>query len=345
MSSRAPRAPRSARPAVRPARSPDGTWETAAARPHAGLRPAVIGYRGFRLDFPGPRARLEAPIGAVTLMLGFEGTVRVTEATGGWVGVGERREAAGARPDGLRTIEFSSVLSGLTTAPVLGEHDGRVSGVEVLLTPWAAFTMFGTPLHEFSGWRVRPDDLGVLPSAAVAELSYELGGLTSWRARFGLLDVTLGRWLRSGPRPASGTVRAWYALAHSGGAVPVSRVAEHVGWSVRHLEGRFREQIGLSPKAAARVLRLQRARRLLCAGSSQVETAAACGYYDQAHLSGEFRAMTGCTPRAFFLARGVPVDAGGPPATDRLAGEATSLVLRPGPRPGSAPLSKTAGRP
>ncbi|MYT71398.1 MULTISPECIES: helix-turn-helix domain-containing protein [unclassified Streptomyces] len=353
MSSRASRAPGPARPSVRPARCPDGTWETAQARPHASLRPGVIGYRGFRLAFPGPRARLEAPIGAVTLMLGFEGRVRVTEATGGWVGVGGQREAGGARPEGLRSVEFSSVLSGLTTTPVLGEHDGRLSGVEVLLTPWAAFTMFGTPLHELSGWRVDPDTLGALPEAGVDELSYELGRLSSWRARFGLIDETLGRWLSSGPRPASGTVRAWYALTHSGGAAPVSRIAGQAGWSVRHLENRFREQIGLSPKAAARVLRLQRARRLLCAGSSQVETAAACGYYDQAHLSGEFKAMTGCTPREFFLARGVHVDAGGPPATDRLAGEATSLVLRHGPRTGGAlsshsslpgaSLSKTAG--
>ena len=57
------------------------------------------------------------------------------------------------------------------------------------------------------------------------------------------------------------------------------------------------EQIGLGPKAAARVLRLQRARRLLASGRGQAETAAMCGFYDQAHLSGEFKAMTGCTPR------------------------------------------------
>ncbi|MBO1334142.1 AraC family transcriptional regulator [Streptomyces sp. VRA16 Mangrove soil] len=343
MSSRVPRTPSSARPPIRPARCPNGTWETASARPHARLRPGVIGYRGFRLAFPGPRARLEAPIGAVTLMLGFEGAVRITEATGGWVGVGGRGGQGGARPDGLRTAELSVVLSGMSTTPVLGEHGGRLAGVEVLLTPWAAFTLFSVPLHELSGWRVHPDALGALPDAAVARLAHELGELSSWRARFQLLDTTLARWLEAGPPCASGTVRAWYALTHSGGAAPVTRIADQVGWSVRHLENRFREQIGISPKGAARVLRLQRARRLLCSGATQAETAAACGYYDQAHLSGEFKAMTGCTPREFFLARGVHVDPGGPPATDRLAGEATSLVLRGRTRTGSASFSKTTG--
>ncbi|NEB79560.1 helix-turn-helix domain-containing protein [Streptomyces sp. SID14478] len=334
------RATSSSRPAVRPARCPNGTWETASARPHARLRPAVIGYRGFRLAFPGPRARLEAPIGAVTLMLGFQGAVRITEATGGWVGVGGE---AGARPSRVRTSELSTVLSALSTTPVLGEHDGHLAGVEVLLTPWAAFTVFRTALHELAGRRLHPDELGALPSSDVADLAYRLGELGSWRARFRLLDETLGRWLETGPRCADGTVHAWYALTHSGGAVPVGQVAGQVGWSVRHLENRFREQIGLSPKTAARVLRLQRARRLLCAGSTQAETAAACGYYDQAHLSGEFKAMTGCTPREFALARGVRLDPDGPPATDRLSGEATSLVLRRDGRPGSAHFSKTRG--
>ncbi|MEU6393136.1 helix-turn-helix domain-containing protein [Streptomyces sp. NPDC046939] len=332
--------PPGARPVVRPVRSPDGTWETASAQPHPRLRPGVIGYRGFRLAFPGPRARLEAPIGAVTLMLGFEGSVRITEATGGWVGVREGK-GGGARPAGLRTVELSTVLSGMTTTPVLGEHDGRLAGIEVLLTPWAAFTLFRNPLHELTGWRMHPDELGSLPAtAACDDLAQRLGELPSWRARFQLLDETLGHWLASGPRCASGTVHAWYALTHSGGSAPVAQIAEQVGWGVRHLENRFREQIGLTPKAAARVLRLQRARRLLCAGSTQAETAAACGYYDQAHLSGEFKAMTGCTPREFALARGPRTDPGGPPATDRLAGEATSLVLRR-TGPASTHFSKT----
>ena len=113
--------------------------------------------------------------------------------------------------------------------------------------------------------------------------------------------------------------------------MPVARLAEDVGWSVRQLENRFREQIGLGPKAAARVLRLQRARRLLAAGRGAAETAALCGFYDQAHLSGEFKAMTGCTPREFVQARRQPSPLS--PVADRMSGEATSLAL---PAPAAA---------
>ncbi|MGW0733641.1 hypothetical protein [Streptomyces sp. NPDC002851] len=119
-------------PPVVALRCPSGTWERATGMPHSRLRPGVIAYRGFRLDLGSPRRRLEAPVGAVTLMLGFE--------------QGQLRLHRAGRP----TVTRTSVLSGLHTAPVLGEHDGRLAGIEVLIAPWAAFTLFGVPQYELA---------------------------------------------------------------------------------------------------------------------------------------------------------------------------------------------------
>ncbi|MGW7206011.1 helix-turn-helix domain-containing protein [Streptomyces sp. NPDC054837] len=297
---------------------PSGTWEFAVAAPHPRVRPAIISYRGVRIAMKGPRRRLEAPIGAATLLLGFEEPVRISRA--------------GRAPDTL-----VSVFCGPTTTPAVGEHEGRLSGIEVLLAPWAPFTLFGTPQHELANRTVDPDELPHALPDRVGELASALAALPTWEARFGLLDEVFARWFAAGTPCSDRVVRAWAELVRSGGVMPVPRLANEVGWSVRQLESRFREQIGLGPKAAARVLRLQRARRLLAAGRGQAETAAVCGYYDQAHLSGEFKAMTGCTPREFTLARRGP---GGVPDGDRMAGEATSLVLTPG---GGADFSKTGG--
>ncbi|OIJ65739.1 AraC family transcriptional regulator [Streptomyces mangrovisoli] len=261
----------------------------------------------------GPRRRLETPIGVSTLLLGFEGPIRISRA-------------------GRAQLSLTSVCSGLATTPVMGEHDGRVAGIEVLLAPWAAFTLFGTPQHELADQAVDPDELPRPPGAAgaggpargVRGLTAALAALPSWPERFALLDDVLARWATAGAPTSSRVVRAWSELVRTAGAIPVPRLADEVGWSVRHLENRFRQQIGLGPKAAARVLRLQRARRLLASGHGPAGTAAACGYYDQAHLSGEFKAMTGCTPKEFAAARHAPVPA---PGSDRVAGQATSLVL------------------
>ena len=114
---------------------------------------------------------------------------------------------------------------------------------------------------------------------------------------------------------------AWQRLLRTGGRGSVSDLATATGWSERHLRGRFRAETGLTPKAAARVIRFHRARRLLArrlaasqaALASQAgpgrhaapashgapvlaDLAADCGYYDQAHLAREFRALAGCSP-------------------------------------------------
>jgi AraC-like DNA-binding protein len=279
-----------------------------------------MSYRGFRISMDRPRRRLEAPIGAATLLLGFEQPVRIS------------------RP-GRATSSLVSVYCGPTTTPAVGEHDGRISGIEVLLAPWAAFTLFGTPQYELVNRAVDPDDLPHALRARVGELSAALAALPAWKDRFGLLDDVFARWWAAGTPGSARVVRAWSELVRTGGSMPVRELADEVGWSVRHLENRFREQIGLGPKAAARVLRLQRARRLLAAGRGQAETAAVCGFYDQAHLSGEFKAMTGCTPREFTVARRVPAGAA-VPVNDRMTGEATSLALAPGR---GAHFSKTDG--
>ena len=56
---------------------------------------------------------------------------------------------------------------------------------------------------------------------------------------------------------------AWRTLLTSRGAVPVAELARETGWSARHLDNRFRAEIGLTPKAVGRVIRFDRARRLL----------------------------------------------------------------------------------
>jgi AraC-like DNA-binding protein len=84
----------------------------------------------------------------------------------------------------------------------------------------------------------------------------------------------------------------------------VRAVAADLGVSERHLRRVFRETIGVSPKTFARLARFHDALRAAGeAGAGQpgwAHIAAAAGYYDQAHLIAEFRAIAGVTPRALL---------------------------------------------
>jgi transcriptional regulator GlxA family with amidase domain len=116
------------------------------------------------------------------------------------------------------------------------------------------------------------------------------------------------RRLDRGPRPSPEVGWAWERLVASGGAVPIGRLAKEVGWSHRHLIVRFRQQVGLGPKTAARLVRFDGVCRHLDQARGRLDwgrVAAEAGYADQAHLIREFRQFTGTTPTE-FLARMPP---------------------------------------
>ncbi|WP_437754343.1 helix-turn-helix domain-containing protein [Sorangium sp. So ce1389] len=82
----------------------------------------------------------------------------------------------------------------------------------------------------------------------------------------------------------------------------VNAIADDLGVSERHLRRVFRDAVGVGPKAFAKLARFDRALRAAREddGAGWATIAAAAGYYDQAHLIAEFRAIAGATPRALL---------------------------------------------
>ena len=95
-------------------------------------------------------------------------------------------------------------------------------------------------------------------------------------------------------------------MQRSRGMLGVAAVAAESAVSTRHMERLFQEQIGVSPKIFARLLRLDHALELAGPGSNWAEVADLCGYFDQSHLVRDFRALTGATPLEFAALRAAP---------------------------------------
>jgi len=111
------------------------------------------------------------------------------------------------------------------------------------------------------------------------------------------------RWLLSRLKPRSIVHPAvrWAVdrITATGGRLAVEDLATETGFTRKHLGNLFRQQVGLSPKALARVHRFRGAMTLLHGANGQVpwaELAEQCGYYDQSHLINEFRRFTGLSP-------------------------------------------------
>ena len=152
----------------------------------------------------------------------------------------------------------------------------------------------------------KPDVLGRL----AREVRERVLAAPDWAGRFAVLEEFLARRVRAAQAPGRPVPRpevsyAWDRLQQSYGTVSVADLAAETGWSARHLGEQFRAETGLSPKAGARVVRFDRARRRMmrqAAGGRVVlaELAAECGYYDQAHLARDFRDLAGCPPSALL---------------------------------------------
>ncbi|TDC49421.1 AraC family transcriptional regulator [Jiangella ureilytica] len=178
--------------------------------------------------------------------------------------------AALARPIGVDTADQAR------TAGVVFRPGGAVAFGDV---PAAALTDPVTSLADLWG----PDGVGVRDRVLTARTPAE---------RLDVLESVLVGRLRE---------RLDGAVAFAAGAlsrgVAVARVAERTGLSASTLQRRFRAAVGLSPKQFGRIRRLQRV--LLSASGHDVDWAQVAvrhGYFDQAHLIHDFRALTGLTP-------------------------------------------------
>lgn len=186
-----------------------------------------------------------------------------------------------------------SFVAGLYDRPARTEFVGDQLGIQVDLSPLGARRLLGVPLAELARRTVPLEDL-LGPSGD--ELVEGLAGLSGWEARFELLDLALTRRLRDAPPIRPAVTAAWHRVVETGGRIGVEALARDVGYSRRQLAARFGEDVGLGPKAVARIVRFERACELLRRGTAPAEAAAAAGYADQSHLNREARALTGMTP-------------------------------------------------
>jgi AraC-like DNA-binding protein len=279
---------------------PGVVLESVQRLPAPALRPFVAWYTGYRQEGLPPGTHRGLPSPHLTVIITFDEPLSVA-----------------AHPDPrMPGGRYDTLVGGLHTAPAVIVHQGRQCGVQLALSPLGARALLGAPAGVLAG--IDLDAADVLGPFA-RELHERVGCATTWPHRFAVLDELLLR--RAGLEQAvpGEVAHAWERLLSTSGSVSVADLAREIGWSSRHLGNRFRTEIGLSPKEAARVVRFDRARRLLqaTAGTGSrariAEVATACGYYDQAHLARDFRSLAGCPPSTWLAEefRNVQADAAG----------------------------------
>jgi AraC-like DNA-binding protein len=263
--------------------------EHAEVAPAARLSSLVAGYSGYRYEglSPGTHHGLPSPYVTIVLSLGKPTRTRI---------VTDRPRPA---------EDFAALAGGMHTRAVLIEHDGDQYGVQLALTPYGARSLLGMPAGELA-WEIVELD-GLLPTGT-GEILERMAEAPTWPARFAVLNEVLTRAAGRLPEPSAELGHAWGLLTEHAGLIRVDELAREVGWSRRHLHDRFSAEFGLTPKEAARVMRFERAKRLLTRPDrpTLATVAATCGFYDQAHLAREWNDFVGCPPSAWLTGDDLP---------------------------------------
>lgn len=181
-------------------------------------------------------------------------------------------------PDGRRSV----IVLGPRTRAAYHVADPGPSCVRVRLRPGRAKALLGQPVRDLADRAVRVRELPGLDVDGLVE--DPVGALAAAVAE----------------RPVDDDLVAEAAelLAEAGVAATARRL--HV--SERRLRALFADGVGLSPKHFARI---DRVRTVLATASGRrwADVAATAGYYDQSHMTSEFRHLMGVPPAAFAAGR------------------------------------------
>jgi AraC-like DNA-binding protein len=205
-------------------------------------------------------------------------------------------------PDGCvdvifeRGVQARAYVVGAMTAPIFVEaRDVEVFGVR--LRPGRARSLLRADAIALTDARV-PLDAVRTDAARVAHGLWD----AAQDARVSHISERLGHLVEG----VATDQRVLYALERlvADGSATTDAICSELGITRQSLARAFRKHVGLSPKMFQRVMRAQRALTALRRGELQLaRIAVACGYYDQAHLSADVRALTWSTPSA--LRRGL----------------------------------------
>lgn len=259
--------------------TPFGRWQMVDAPVQGRYRNLVHGARGFRERSSAPIRREELPGPSTVVILSFGEPYRLSP----------RDSLAPAIHPQL------GFVAALNESVTVDEIVGEAECIQLDLTPIGLRQLLGIPLHHLANQVIPIEDVLGRSGRMLVE---SIADAATWEVRFELLERYLDqRFARTAP-PREEVTWAWERLISSGGRVPVAEVANGIGVSGKHLLSLFQDQIGLSPKRTARLIRFQRmlARARGEPGLSWARIAAECGYADQSHLVREVRVFTGRTP-------------------------------------------------
>jgi AraC-like DNA-binding protein len=172
---------------------------------------------------------------------------------------------------------------------------GFVRATAIQFKPGWSPSLFGVPANELTDQLITLDDLWGTANGDVTADLVAARTVPVMLERLSRAVAARNTFESASARLARRAVRLFEATE-----MRVEAVAQQLGVTARHLRRVFLETVGIGPKEFSRGVRLQRAINGSARSRDWGAIARDAGYYDQAHLIGDFRDLVGLTPTAYL---------------------------------------------
>ncbi|HJZ70509.1 MAG TPA: helix-turn-helix transcriptional regulator [Vicinamibacterales bacterium] len=194
----------------------------------------------------------------------------------------------------------AAIFAGQIERPLALRPTGHVAVLGVRFRPDGAAQFMRVPQHELIGSTL---DVACVSPALAAAARVVRDTAPTLQQAVPIMERLLVDAMTTGARERR-LAFAVDTIVRRGGLVSIDDAARAAGLGRRQLERLFLRDVGLPAKQLARIVRFQRALRILERDPHPprgVRAAQASGYADQAHFIRDFRELAGCAPRQHLL--------------------------------------------
>lgn len=239
-------------------------------RPREELRPYVRYY--WMLESDAPLSVLTFPIGCPQIIFHRKSPLYIPE---------------------LGSSQNPFTISGQVNFPAHVQSSGNLEMIVAVFFPHTISMFIDTPPSAFYNREINGYD--IVGSPGLHETADRIFDSRNGDDAIAVLE----QWLMTKIAPTLNLRRTGKSveLIVRDPYVSVRRLAECACLGKKQYERVFREQVGMNPKEYLRIVRFQRAMRMMQLGfCDYADIAAANGYADQSHFIRDFRQFSGMTP-------------------------------------------------
>lgn len=188
--------------------------------------------------------------------------------------------------------------SGVRTEPITIPSGNAAEMMVISFRKGMAASFFPFPMQEISDSVV---DADLVWGSGFSLLRESLLATDNVDERFRMVEDFLLNEFRSGLEINECVAFAVNEMMLRPDRLSIARMNGRIGYSQKHFTDMFRRSVGVTPKAFLKIMRFQKAVRVIDSSSEPDwrEIALECGFYDQSHFINDFKHFSGFTPEHY----------------------------------------------